>query len=130
MSLTVSPQDIELAQAGQVDDETFAGIIRTSLPYAFEAVQRLADRLRSGEQVAFERPPHLEDTQRNQLLRVFASTSMREFLERHFGIGELAFQNCHFIGGATDAGLTSPEWQRFRSIEGQILAQSPELVDC
>src|SRR5438270_433617 len=115
MSLTVTDEHLALAEDGKVDDEIFAGIIRTSLPFAYKSVAHLAGQLRAGMETAFVMPPHMEDAERNQLLRLFASTSMRHFMERYFGIAELAFQNCHYVGAATTDGIDSPEWRRFTS---------------
>ncbi|HSX48280.1 MAG TPA: SCO5389 family protein [Candidatus Nanoarchaeia archaeon] len=130
MSLTVTDKQIDKARKRELGKEEFVNIIRTSLPFAFQAVESLAGRLNSGEHIAIEAPLHMADGDRNQLLRVFASTSMRHALEDHFGLAELAFQNCHYIGGADVEGLDDERWQIFTSIEGQVLAQRPELRDC
>lgn len=129
MSLSVTADEINLAQAGTLTDEQFIEIIRNSLPEAFASVQQLADKINAGSDVEIDAPLHMHDSHRNQLLRMFASTSMREALERHFGIA-LAFQNCHYVGGASKKGQESTNWQRFTSKEGQVLAQRPELRDC
>lgn len=130
MSLTVTAEEIDKAKTKRLTDDEFVAIIRTSLPFAYEAVERMSQQLDCGSQVAFEMPLHMSDDGRNQLLRVFASTSMRQALERHFGIAELAFQNCHYIGAATKRGTRHHTWQAFTSKEGQVLAQRPELRDC
>ncbi len=129
MSLTVTEQDLRLARLGELSDDEFVAIIKRSLPYAYDAVERLAKGL-TDDDVAIEDPPHMEDSHRNQLLRAFASTSMRGALERHFGIAELGFRNCHCIGAASPRGKGDPRWKELTSPTGQILAQRKELQDC
>lgn len=117
---------LRLATPGLTIDE-----LRSRLPYAYEAVERLAKELaEDADGVVLETPLHMEDALRLQLLEAFASFEARQLLERHFGISELGFQNCHYIGGASDTGRRSPKWERFVSREGQVLAQRPELRDC
>jgi hypothetical protein len=101
MSLDVTEPEVELAARGKMSDEAFVGIIERSLPFAYGVVERLADGLKHGATVVFDQPPHMDDADRAQLLRVFASTSMRTALEQHF---------------------ISPR--------GQVLAQHPDLRDC
>lgn len=128
MSLDVSPELLDRARQGEVDDADFVDCIRTSLPYAYELVEGLVKELHAGEEpfVANTVPPPDEQA-RGQLLRAMASDAMRGALERHFDVA-LAFQNCHGTGvfrrdedGARRA-FTSPR--------AQILNQSPELRDC
>jgi hypothetical protein len=45
MSLTVSPDLLEQARRGEIDDAAFAGCIRTSLPYAWQMISRLIEDL-------------------------------------------------------------------------------------
>src|ERR1700722_1134426 len=96
MSLNVTATEVQEAVADKIDDDAFVAIIERSLPFAYGVVERLSRMLRAGEMVVLDQPPHMEDGDRAQLLRVFASTSMRGALEGYFGIAQLAFQNCHF----------------------------------
>ncbi|GAB3208378.1 SCO5389 family protein [Marinactinospora thermotolerans] len=128
MSLTVSPELLEKAQRGPVDDTDFIACIQESLPYAWGVVSGLAERVRATDTdyEANEVPPPGE-TERGQLLRLLASDAMRGAVERHFGM-RLAFQNCHKVA------LFKPEadaaYQEFVTPRSQLLNQSPELVDC
>jgi hypothetical protein len=128
MSLTVSPQLAEQAAAGDVDDQTFLACIRESLPYAWNLISGLAERLQAGtEEFTDNQTPPPDETARGQLLRLLASDAIRTTVERHFGV-RLAFQNCHrvalFRPGAEDAR------REFTTPRAQILNQQPELVDC
>lgn len=129
MSLLVEDREIAMAQVGTLTDGDFVEIIRRSLPRAYVRVQSLVQSL-GDQDMAVAAPPHMPDQDRGELLRMFASTAMRQALEKHFGVGGLAFQNCHYIAVANPAGLTSQSWQRFVSMEAQVLAQRPELRDC
>jgi hypothetical protein len=128
MSLTVSPQLLDQAQRGDIDDAAFVECVRTSLPYAWQVVSGLADRLsRAGGDFADNEVPPPDEEARGQLLRMMASDAMRAAMENHFGV-RLAFQNCHraaaFRPGAEQAYL------EFVTPRAQILNQKPELVDC
>jgi hypothetical protein len=128
MSLTVSPQLLQQAQHGDVDDATFVDCIRDSLPYAWKVVTGLIDDLHSsGAEFADNQTPPPDEAARGQLLRMMASDAMRSALEQHFGV-RLAFQNCHraaaFRPGADRA------YADFVTARAQILNQKPELVDC
>jgi hypothetical protein len=128
MSLTVSPDLLERAQHGEVDDASFADCIRTSLPYAWAVISGLIERLHSdGGDFADNLVPPPDEAARGQLLRLMASDAMRAAIERHYG-ARLAFQNCHraavFRPGAEVA------YAEFTSTRAQLLNQSPELVDC
>lgn len=134
MSLDVSPELLARAEAGPVDPAAFLETVRTSLPYAYAMVERLAQDLAAGDR-ADGRPfadnvvPPQTEAERGQLLRALASNAIRGSLERHFGVA-LAFQNCHrlaaFPGGAED----SDAYRVFTSQRAQLLNQSPELRDC
>ncbi|TNY37044.1 SCO5389 family protein [Thermomonospora catenispora] len=128
MSLDVSPELLEKAQHGEVDDAEFVECIRTSLPYAWNTISGLVTRYRveGGEFVDNQVPPPDEQA-RGQLLRVLASDAMRGALERHFGV-KLAFQNCHRV--AVFPSGETPAYRRFITAREQILNQSPELRDC
>ncbi len=128
MSLTVSPQLVQQAQQGDVDDEAFVDCIRESLPYAWTVVTGLIDDLHStGAEFTDNQTPPPDETARGQLLRMMASDAMRSALEQHFGV-RLAFQNCHraaaFRPNATRA------YRDFVTARSQILNQRPDLVDC
>lgn len=129
MSLDVSPQLLERARSGDVDDREFVDCIRTSLPYAYELIERLVGEFRLADQpfVGNDVPPPDEQA-RGQLLRALASTSIRGALERHFGV-TLAFQNCH-NAGVFDAQPDEEAYHAFISVRSQILNQSPALRDC
>lgn len=128
MSLTVSPEMIEQAQRGDVDDAAFVDCIRGSLPYAWQVIGGLIDELRAGDAVlADNQIPPPDEAARGQLLRVMASDAMRGAIERQYKV-RLAFQNCHraavFRPEAEDA------YAEFITARSQILNQRPELVDC
>lgn len=128
MSLTVSPQLLQQAQRGEIDDAAFVDCIRTSLPYAWGVVSGLIDDLRAGDaEFTDNQTPPPDEAARGQLLRMMASDAMRSAVERHFGV-RLAFQNCHrvaaFRRGADEAH------REFVTARAQILNQEPALVDC
>ena len=128
MSLTVSPDLLEQARHGDVDDSSFTACIRASLPYAWQVISDLAGQLRAtGAEVADNHVPPPDEAARGQLLRMMASDAMRAAAERHFGV-RLAFQNCHraavFRPGADQA------LAEFTTARAQILNQSPELTNC
>ena len=128
MSLTVSPDLLEQAQRGEVDDAAFVDCIRTSLPYAWHVISGLVEDLHtSGGEFADNQVPPPDESARGQLLRLMASDAMRGAIERHYTV-RLAFQNCH------RAAVFRPEATRahagFVTARSQILNQRPELVDC
>ena len=128
MSLTVSPDLLDQARHGDVDDAAFTACIQASLPYAWQLVSELAGHLRAtGADLADNRVPPPDEAARGQLLRMMASDAMRGAVERHFGL-RLAFQNCHRVavfrpGAARDLA-------EFTTARAQILNQSPELTNC
>jgi hypothetical protein len=128
MSLTVSPDLLQQARHGDVDDAAFTACIQASLPYAWQVISDLTGRLHAtGAELADNHIPPPDETARGQLLRMMASDAMRGAVERHFGV-RLAFQNCHraavFRPGATQA------LAEFTTARSQILNQSPELTNC
>ena len=128
MSLTVPTALSAQAERDEVDDAAFLACIRDSLPYAWNLINGLVDRLRAnGGSFADNRIPPPDETARGQLLRALASDAMRGALERHFGV-RLAFQNCHRV--AVFAPGAEAALRDFTSPRAQILNQSPELVDC
>ncbi len=128
MSLDVTPELLETAQQGEVDDAAFVECIRTSLPYAWEMISGLVARLQvDGGDYADNLTPPPDEQARGQLLRVLASDAMRGTLERYFGV-KLAFQNCHRVAVFPDGD--SAAYQTFVTAREQILNQSPELRDC
>jgi len=128
MSLTVSPDLLDQARHGNVDDAAFTACIQASLPYAWQLVSELAGQLRTtGADLADNQVPPPDEAARGQLLRMMASDAMRGAVERHFGV-RLAFQNCHrvavFRPGAAGA------LAEFTTARAQLLNQSPELTNC
>ncbi|MFC5744080.1 SCO5389 family protein [Actinomadura rugatobispora] len=128
MSLDVTPELLETAQQGEVDDAAFVECIRSSLPYAWEMISGLVARLQvDGGEFADNLTPPPDEQARGQLLRVLASDAMRGTLERYFGV-KLAFQNCHRV--AVFPTGDSASYRTFVTAREQILNQSPELRDC
>jgi hypothetical protein len=130
MSLNVSPDLLAVAERGEVSDAQFVDCVRTSLPYAWEVIDRVMTDLNTGggEFADHEVPPPSE-AERGQLLRALASDAIRGGLERHFG-AKLAFQNCHRVAAFRLGAVGSERYQRFVSPRGQLLNQSPELRNC
>lgn len=128
MSLTVSPELLDQAHLGPVDDAEFLGCIRTSLPYAWAVISGLVSDLEaSGGEFADNQVPPPDEAARGQLLRLMASDAMRGAIERRYGV-RLAFQNCHRVAVfRPDATRAHGE---FITSRAQILNQRPELVDC
>ncbi|NKY52400.1 SCO5389 family protein [Nocardia vermiculata] len=130
MSLDVPAALLERAESGPVSDEEFVECVRTSLPYAYDVVSRVASDLRTGTAEFADNdvaPP--DETARGQLLRAMASDSIRGSLERHFGI-KLAFQNCHRVAAFPLASVGGDTYSTFISTRAQLLNQSPELRNC
>jgi len=128
MSLTVAPDLLAAAERGEVSDAEFVDCVRTSLPYAWELVSRVANEVGDGEFADNTIPPPSE-VERGQLLRALASDAIRGGLERHFGV-KLAFQNCHRVAAFRLSAVGGEAYRRFISPRGQLLNQSPELRDC
>lgn len=129
MSLDVSPALLERAHRDEVTDEDFIDCIKTSLPYAWEVVSGLVERTaKTGESFADNQIAPPDEQAQGQLLRAMASNSMCEALERHFGV-RIAFQNCHRVAVFTSEA-SEESYRRFVSPRGQLLNQSPELVNC
>ncbi|MFG2730444.1 SCO5389 family protein [Streptomyces canus] len=130
MSLDVSPKLLAEAEQGDIREEDFVDTVRTSLPYAYDLIARLATQLKSGiaEFTDNQTPPPSEQ-ERGQLLRALASDAIRGSLERHFGVA-LAFQNCHRVAAFRPESLTGETYARFTSVRSQVLNQSPEFRDC
>lgn len=128
MSLTVSPELLEKARLGQIDDEDFVACIQQSLPYAWSVVEELAEKLAvHGSVFADNQTEPPDEAARGQLLRLVGSDAMRAAVERHFGV-KLAFQNCHRL--ALFHPNATAEHTDFVSPRSQLLNQSPELVNC
>jgi hypothetical protein len=128
MSLTVSPDLLEAARRGQVDDDAFLDCIRTSLPYAWDVITRLVTDLESaGGEFADHQVPPPDEQARGQLLRLMASDAMRAVIERRYGV-TLAFQNCHRAAVFRPGALAA--LAEFTSPAAQLLNQKPELVNC
>ncbi|MFF7888317.1 SCO5389 family protein [Streptomyces sp. NPDC020794] len=130
MSLGVSPQRLAEAENGEVREQDFVETVRTSLPYAYDLIARLAVELRSGTAgFADNRTPPPFEKERGQLLRALSSDAIRDSLERHFGIA-LAFQNWHRVAAFRPEARGGETHTRFTSLSAQILNQSPEFRDC
>ncbi|MFF4116842.1 SCO5389 family protein [Streptomyces sp. NPDC001714] len=130
MSLDVSPQLLAEAENGAVREEDFVETVRTSLPYAYQLVARLAAELRTGSaEFADNQTPPPSEKERGQLLRALSSDAIRGSLERHFGVA-LAFQNCHRVAVFPPGARGGETHTRFTSTRAQILNQSPEFRDC
>lgn len=141
MSLDVTPELLDQAARGDVDEDAFVATVRTSLPYAYELIDGLVADLHAGglgyagdagyaggPGYASNQVPPPSEAERGQLLRAMASDAIRASLERHFGV-RLAFQNCHRVAvfrPDTDEAV----YRQFTSPRAQILNQSPELRDC
>lgn len=130
MSLDVSPQLLDQARHGEIDDATFVECIRTSLPYAWDLISGLVAELEvAGGEFADNHVPPPDEQARGQLLRVVASDAMRGSIERYFGV-KLAFQNCHRVAVFPGKSENSAAYRRFVTARDQILNQSPHLRDC
>ncbi|WP_106397752.1 SCO5389 family protein [Actinocorallia populi] len=130
MSLDVSPQLLDQARQGEIDDATFVECIRGSLPYAWDLVSGLvADLEVAGGDFADNQTPPPDEEARGQLLRLLASDAMRGSIERYFGV-KLAFQNCHRVAVFPSEAAGSEPYRRFVTAREQILNQSPHLRDC
>ena len=130
MSLDVSPQLLDQARQGEIDDATFVECIRESLPYAWDLVSGLvADLEVAGGDFADNQTPPPDEQARGQLLRLLASDAMRGSIERYFGV-RLAFQNCHRVAGFSGGAANPETYRRFVTAREQILNQSPHLRDC
>ena len=131
MSLTVTADLKQMAREGDLSLDEFINCVRRSLPRAWQVIEGLAGELRGRQSLthAVHAPRRMDDEQRGQLLRLMASSSMRSAVERHYGL-RFEFQNCHNTAAFRTEAVGSAEHRRFISPEAQILAQSPELVDC
>ncbi len=130
MSLTVPADLLDAAERGDVTDEEFVDCVRTSLPYAWELIGRVAAEASAGpKEFADNVVPPPSEAERGQLLRALASDAIRGGLERHFGV-RLAFQNCHRVSAFKPDAVGGEAYRRFVSPRGQLLNQSPELRDC
>ncbi|SNQ46580.1 conserved hypothetical protein [Frankia canadensis] len=129
MSLTVSPDLLAAAEAGDVDDDAFVACVRDSLPYAYGLVADLAGRLSAPVDLADNLVAPPDERAQGELLRAMASTAIRGALERHFGVA-LAFQNCHRVAAFRPQAVGGEAYRRFVSVEGQVLNQQPEFVNC
>ncbi|HEX5115883.1 MAG TPA: SCO5389 family protein [Pseudonocardiaceae bacterium] len=135
MSLDVPTALLERAELGDVSDEEFVAVVRSSLPYAWHVISQVSteqtEQHKQDGTVEFTEhaaPPPTE-ADRGQLLRALASDAIRSSLERHFGV-KLAFQNCHRVAAFNQSSVDSNAYQVFVSPRGQLLNQSPELRNC
>jgi hypothetical protein len=132
MSLTVTPEVVAQAERGELSLEAFVEVVRTSLPYFYERVERLAGAAADGGVAVVDDTP-ATDTEWNELLRGFASDPIRAAMEEHFGL-RLGFRNCCFAAATRadgeDLQKDDPRWTTLFTRRAQILAQSPSLVNC
>jgi hypothetical protein len=129
MSLNVPATMIEQAREGEVPLNDFLQCIKESLPYAWQLIEGLASKLATSETAFVDNQvPPPSEAARGQLLRVLASDSMRNAIEKHYGV-KLAFQNCHRVALFRQDQL-GEVYDEFISPRSQILNQTPELVDC
>lgn len=132
MSLDVPTALQQRAEAGAVEEAEFVACVRDSLPYAWEVVSQVADRLADADPAADfadHAVPPPSEAHRGQLLRALASDAIRGSLERHFGVA-LAFQNCHRVAAFRPTAVGGPAYAEFTSPLAQLRNQSPELRDC
>lgn len=130
MSLTVSPELLERAKAGPVSDAEFLACIEESLPYASQLVNKMIAELQGSDaQFVTDKTPPPSDKDQGELLRLMASDPMRRVIERHYGV-KLAFQNCCKVGVFRPEAENGEAWNDFMSARGQLLNQTPELVNC
>lgn len=129
MSLDVPTHLLIAAQRGEMDDAQFVGVVRESLPYAWEVITEAVDDQAPGKPFGEHEVPPPSEQERGQLLRALASNAIRGALERHFGV-VLAFQNCHRVAAFAPTAVNGATYREFTSPRGQVLNQSPELRDC
>ncbi|MEU1386085.1 MULTISPECIES: SCO5389 family protein [unclassified Nonomuraea] len=130
MSLTVPPALLDKVRHGHVEEAEFIDCVRTSLPYAWELVSNLIERLHAGTaEFADNQVPPPSEEARGQLLRMLSSDAMRSAIERHFGVA-LAFQNCHRLAVFRPDAVGGSTHEEFVSPLAQLRNQSPELVNC
>ena len=130
MSLKVPVALLERAKASDVEDADFIACVRDSLPYAWQVISNVADRLHTegGDYVDDNSVPS-SDVEQGQLLRALASSSMRRALERHFGVA-LEFQNCCKVAAFRADAVDGAAHREFVSPRAQLLNQSPQLLSC
>jgi hypothetical protein len=128
MSLTVTPDVLDQAERGELSQEAFVEVVRTSLPYFHKRVELLARGVEAHGLTTNDDTPTTQ-AEWGQLLRGFASDPIRTAMEQHFGI-KLGFRNCCFAAATRPEGEKAAEWRDLFTQQAQILAQSPELMDC
>jgi hypothetical protein len=133
MSLDVSPELIEQAERGEVDNEEFVRTVARSLPYAWQIMSRVAEQLNGGQTdgrgFADDATPPSTEEERGQLLRALASNAIREAVGRHFGV-TFAFQNCHRVAAFRPTDVDGDTYRDFTSTRSQVLNQTPALRHC
>jgi hypothetical protein len=138
MSLTVSPETTAHAQAGTLTSDAFYQGVKASLPFAVDVIHQLVHHADASEEDMAEfAPQSLSDHERGQLLRATASTAIRNALEewfsghQHRALGiRIAFKNCHNVAVFLDTEVGHEHFRQWTSAREQVLAQSPQLVDC
>ena len=138
MSLLVTAETKEQALAGTLTDNAFYECVKKSLPFATDVVHRLAHEAdRNASDMAEFAPTSLSNEDRGQLLRATASNAIRSALEIRFASHQrrargivIGFKNCHNVAVFLKTPKGQKAFKKWTSREAQILAQSPELVDC
>jgi hypothetical protein len=128
MSLTVRPEVVARAERGELSAEAFIDVVRTSLPYFYERVERLAHGVASGGVAVVNDTPST-DAEWGELLRGFASDPIRAAMEEHFGV-RLGFRNCCFTAATRLDDEPGADWRELFTATAQVLAQDPSLLNC
>src|ERR687893_374509 len=112
MSLNVPPAVIDAAAHTEIDDTTFAAVVRDSLPYAWQVITTVVGDLATDPHAEYTEHavPPPDQAARGQLLRALASDAIRGSLERHFGV-QLAFQNCHRVAAFRPDAVTGEAYR-------------------
>ncbi|HEY1570052.1 MAG TPA: SCO5389 family protein [Pseudonocardiaceae bacterium] len=129
MSLDVPTALLERAELGEVSDDEFVAVVRSSLPYAWHVISQVATEQDGTVEFTEHAVPPPTEADRGQLLRALASDAIRSGLERHFGV-KLAFQNCHRVAAFRLSSVDSESYRAFVSPRAQLVNQSPELRNC
>ena len=138
MSLTVSLEIKSKAKAGTLTADEFYQAVKSSLPFAVDTIHTLAHQAdQNPHDWAEFAPDTLPPEKRGELLRAMASDAIRASLCQQFGSHQsratgiiLGFQNCHRVAVFLNTKKGRSAQREWTSQKAQILAQSPELVDC
>jgi hypothetical protein len=127
MSLEVTPDEIKRAEEGMLTSDEFIHIIKRSLPLAWEAVHDLAHTATKGQAAA---PlASLSEEAQGQLLRMVASTSMRNaVIENYAGsecVQHASIAALEIIDGALMLFIDTPEG---RAAHTSAIAESEDRL--